>query len=170
MTCLLYTSIQINDVIYSLPTPLISFLNNGWTIAEEDAKLRLSGADEPYARYDDRQITLISAQEHRIKVTVYNTKEQTIDIAQSTVGDIYVIYGNYDFTGTNLRLPGGLMLGWSSREDVLKQYGEPDEGFEEYSVTYQKSDSATAYWNLYFDDSGYLDEVMIHNQAYYRDN
>ena len=54
-----------------------------------------------------------------------------------------MIYGNFDFAGTILRLPGGLMMGWSTREYI---------------------------WKLYFDEAGYLDKVMVHNQAYYRDN
>lgn len=45
----------------------------------------------------------------------FNTTENTISIAESTVGGIYVIYGNYDFSGTELRIPGGLMLQWSTR-------------------------------------------------------
>ena len=62
------------------------------------------------------------------------------------------------------------MLGWSTRDDVLQLYGEPDESYEEYSLTYQKDGSGTAYWVLYFDETGYLDEVMVHNQAYSRDD
>ena len=42
---------------------------------------------------------------------VYNTEEQTIDITQGIVRSVSVIYGNYEFAGTELRIPGGLMLG-----------------------------------------------------------
>ena len=163
-------AIQINDKVYSLPVPLAAFLEDGWVIAKEDAKLQLSGAEKPYEEYDHQGIRLTNAQEQSIDVTVYNTTDEPIDITQATVGAVYVIYGNYDFAGTNLRLPGGLMLGWSTREDVLKLYGGPDESFDEYSLTYRKNDSFTDYWNLYFDESGYLDEVMVHNQAYRRNN
>ena len=162
-------AIQINDKVYSLPTSLTTFLEDGWMIAGEDAKLQLAGADEPYESYESQRIRLTNAQEQSIDVTVYNTTEQTIDITQSTVGTVYVIYGNYDFSGTDLRIPGGMMLGWSTRDDVLQLYGESDESYEEYSLTYQKEDNTTAYWNLYFDESGYLNEVMVHNQAYFRD-
>ena len=37
-------------------------------------------------------------------------EEHMIPVAESTVGGIHVIYGNYDFSGTELRLPGGVML------------------------------------------------------------
>lgn len=163
-------SIQINGKTYSLPAPLSAFLEDGWIIAEEDAGLRLSGADEPYEQYESQRIRLTNAQEQSLNMTVYNTTEQSIDIAQSTVGTVYVIYGNYDFAGTNLRLPGGLMLGWATREDVLRQYGRPAESYEEYSLTYRNDELAPAYWNLDFDESGYLSEVMVHNQAYSRDH
>ena len=44
--------------------------------------------------------------------------------------DVHVIHGNYDFSGTELRLPGGLMLGWSTKENVLELYGQPNDSFE----------------------------------------
>lgn len=62
------------------------------------------------------------------------------------------------------------MLGWATREDVLRQYGRPAESYEEYSLTYRNDELAPAYWNLDFDESGYLSEVMVHNQAYSRDH
>ena len=161
-------AIQINDTVYTLPAPLTDFLENGWTIDEQDAELRLPGADEPYERYSRQGVRLVNTQKQSIEVTVYNTAGQTIDIAQGIVGDVYVIYGNYEFAGTDLRLPGGLMLGWSARESVLEKYGKPAESFEEYSLTYQ--DSAAAYWKLFFDEAGRLNEVMAHNQAYGREN
>ena len=36
------------------------------------------------------------------------------------------------------------MLGWSTREDVLKLYGQPDDSFEAYSLTYETPDPAAA--------------------------
>ena len=38
--------------------------------------------------------------EQDISVCVFNTTESTIPVAESTVGGIHVIYGNYDFSGT----------------------------------------------------------------------
>ena len=86
---------------------------------------------------------------------------------------IHVIYGNYDFSGTELRIPCGLMLGWSTREDVLKLYGQPNDSFEAtyggYSLKYEIDNPYDpASWRLGFDDSGILDDVMVHHQAYFR--
>lgn len=80
---------------------------------------------------------------------------------------------NDDFSGTELRLPGGMMLGWSTKETVLDLYGQPDDSFEstygDYILTYETDDPIDkAYWRLGFDDHGILDDVMLHHQAYFR--
>ena len=162
-------SIQINDTVYTLPVPLAAFLNDGWVISEEDVDIYLAGADSPSASYEWEWVSLTNDREQDVSVCVFNTTESAIPVAESTVGGIHVIYGNYDFSGTELRLPGGLMLGWSTREDVLELYGQPDGSFESYSLTYETDDPVDrAYWNLFFDDSGILDDVMVHHQAYSR--
>ena len=166
-------SIQINSDVYTFPTPLVDFLDDGWKLSEEDEGLFLDGADRPYASYEREWISLTNAQEQTIDVLVFNSTEDTITVAESTVGGVYVIYGNYDFSGTQLRIPGGLMLGWSTKEDVLELYGQPDKSFESvygaYSLTYQTDDPIDkAYWKLEFDASGILENVMVHHQAYFR--
>ena len=166
-------SIQINDTVYTLPVPLAAFLDDGWVISEEDAGLSLAGAEGPYASYEWEWVSLTNDHEQDISVCVFNTTESTIPVAESTVGGIHVIYGNYDFSGTELRLPGGLMLGCSTREDVLKLYGQPNDSFEAtyggYSLKYEIDDPLDpASWKLGFDDSGILDDVMVHHQAYFR--
>lgn len=162
-------SIQINDTVYTLPVPLAAFLDDGWEISEEDAGLSLAGAEGPNASYEWEWISLINDREQTVSVCAFNTTESTIPVAESTVGGIHVIYGNYDFSGTELRLPGGFMLGWSTREDVLELYGQPSDSFEAHALTYETNDSSDpASWRLGFDDSGILDNVMVHHQAYSR--
>lgn len=162
-------SIQINDTVYTLPAPLAAFLDDGWEISEEDAGLSLAGAEGPNASYEWEWISLINDREQTVSVCAFNTTESTIPVAESTVGGIHVIYGNYDFSGTELRLPGGFMLGWSTREDVLELYGQPSDSFEAHALTYETNDSSDpASWRLGFDDSGILDNVMVHHQAYSR--
>ncbi len=162
-------SIQINDTVYTLPVPLAAFLDDGWEISEEDAGLSLAGAEGPNASYEWEWISLINDREQTVSVCAFNTTESTIPVTESTVGGIHVIYGNYDFSGTELRLPGGFMLGWSTREDVLELYGQPSDSFEAHALTYETNDSSDpASWRLGFDDSGILDNVMVHHQAYSR--
>ena len=160
-------SIQINDTVYALPLPLTAFLDEGWYITEENADLQLQGLDGPSAQYEREWISLVNDMEQTISVMVYNTTEKTLPVSECIVGDISVIYGNYDFSGTQLRIPGGLMLGWSTREDVLDLYGQPYDSFETYSLTYQSDDLFSAYWHFYFNDSGYLDSIIVHRQATY---
>lgn len=162
-------SIQINDAVYTLPLPLADFLDDGWVISAEDAGLSLPGAEGPYASYEWEWVSLTNDREQTVSVCAFNPTESTIPVAESTVGGVHVIYGNYDFSGTELRLPGGLMLGWSTREDVLELYGQPSDSFEAYVLTYETNDSFDlASWRLGFDDSGILDDVMVHHQSYFR--
>lgn len=166
-------SIQINDTVYTLPVPLTAFLDNGWKISDEDAGLYLVGADSPNASYEWKWVSLTNDRKQTVSVCAFNTTESTIPVTECKVGGVHVIYGNYDFSGTELRLPGGLMLGWSTREDVLKLYGQPNDSFEAtyggYSLKYEIDDPLDpASWKLGFDDSGILDDVMVHHQAYFR--
>ena len=104
---------------------------------------------------------MTNAKEQSIDVIVYNTEEQTIDITQGIVRSVSVIYGNYEFAGTELRIPGGLMLGWSTRDDVLQLYGKPEQSYETGNLTYRKEDFTLAYWNLSFNEAGFLDRIMV---------
>ena len=163
-------SIQINDAVYTLPVPLSVFLDAGWNVSEEDANLQLPGASDPYAEYDRTWLSLTNDSDQGIDVLVYNTTEQSINITEATVGDVSIIYGNYEFAGTELRLPGGLMLGWSTRDDVLNLYGKPYTYYESGTLEYQIDNLFTGYWRFNFNDSGYLTGVMMHHQAYFREN
>lgn len=160
-------AIQINDSVYTLPQPLSDFLDDGWTFADPaDAERTLAGASEPYSDYDHISLDLVNQAEQEIDVTVYNTSEQDLPISECTVGGLYIIYGNYDFSGQQVQLPGGMMLGWSNREDVLRQYGTPSDAFEDYSLDYNVSPAHRL--NLTFTDDGILDSIMIHAQEYFR--
>lgn len=165
-------AIQINDAVYPLPVPLAAFLDDGWVISEEDAGLTLPGAPGPHASYEREWVSLTNDRGQTVSVCAFNTAESAISVAESTVGGVHVLYGNYDFSGTELRLPGGLMLGWSTRKDVLERYGQPNDSFEEtdggYRLTYEMDDPlGPASWRLGFDDAGILDDVMARHQAYF---
>ena len=108
-----------------MPTPLSTFLEAGWTMEEEYAGRQLQGADEPYESYDDISVWLTNENGQKISVSVCNTSKNAIDITQGTVGYLHVIYGNLDFSGADLQIPGGLMLGWSTKEDIAALYGRP---------------------------------------------
>lgn len=146
-------SIQINDTVYTLPVPLTAFLDNGWKISDEDAGLYLVGADSPNASYEWKWVSLTNDRKQTVSVCAFNTTESTIPVTECKVGGVHVIYGNYDFSGTELRLPGGLMLGWSTKENVLELYGQPNDSFETTygasTLTYQNDNPIDpASWRL----------------------
>ena len=160
-------SIQVNNTVYTLPLPVTAFLDDGWKISEKDAGLSLVGKKNPSASYEREWISLTNEDEQTISVLAFNATENTIPVSESIVGGIHVLYGNYDFSGTELRLPGGLMLGWSSMEDVLELYGQPTDSSEATygggRLTYETDAPVNrGYWKLGFDDSGILSDIMVH--------
>ena len=76
-------------------------------ISEEDAGLSLAGAVGPNASYEWEWISLTNDREQVVSICVFNTTESTISVAESTVGGIHVIYGNYDFPVRNYAFPVG---------------------------------------------------------------
>ena len=162
-------SIQICNQVYSVPTPLSTFLEAGWTMEEEYAGRQLQGADEPYESYDDISVWLTNENGQKISVSVCNTSKNAIDITQGTVGYLHVIYGNLDFSGADLQIPGGLMLGWSTKEDIAALYGRPYETVNDRLYTYQEEGSATSYYRLGFSEEGFLEDIAIRNLPYGRE-
>ena len=162
-------SIQICNQVYSVPTPLSTFLEAGWTMEEEYAGRQLQGADESYESYDDISVWLTNENGQKISVSVCNTSKNAIDITQGTVGYLHVIYGNLDFSGADLQIPGGLMLGWSTKEDIAALYGRPYEAVNDRLYTYQEEGSATSYYRLGFSEEGFLEDIAIRNLPYGRE-
>ena len=162
-------SIQICNQVYSVPTPLSTFLEAGWTMEEEYAGRQLQGADEPYESYDDISVWLTNENGQKISVSVCNTSKNAIDITQGTVGYLHVIYGNLDFSGADLQIPGGLMLGWSTKEDIAALYGRPYEAVNDRLYTYQEEGSGTSYYRLGFSEEGFLEDIAIRNLPYGRE-
>ena len=70
-------------------------------------------------------------------------------------------YDDYDFSGTDLILPGGIRLGWSRQADVMEAYGEPDSSEDDEEYRYTLSDRSGGYETFRFNDSGYLTGIMI---------
>ena len=162
-------AIQIDDDVYTIPCRLSDFLENGWSLSEGDPDSRLAGADQPYGEFPNRELSLTNDKEQSISVTVYNTSESSVPIEDGTVGRLSVSNGSLDFYGADLQLPGGLMLGWATVEDVIDQYGEPSDRYENYNVTYELEGAEyTKYLDLTF-YNGFLSGIVIQNHEYYRE-
>ena len=154
---------EVNGEVYHIATPVSSFLENGWTF--EEADVMIDGNDEPYGDYGSLDVTLVNEKEQEMDVTLYNPNAYDIPARDAMVGSVYIIYGDYDYIGKEFRLPGGLMLYWSTMDDVINCYGEPTE----------KTDSRLSYdgrngyetLSLSFSD-GRLNTVWIHNFPYFK--
>ena len=158
---------RICDKVYSVPLPLSDFLNDGWVLEDEYVGCQLEGADEPYEEYGEMAVDLTNEEGKEITVRVCNATDKAIDISEGTVGQIYVTYENLDFAGADLQIPGGLMLGWSTRADVKSTYGSPDENLEELAYKYADKDGATSFYRLGFSDEGFLHDIQIRNFPYH---
>ena len=162
-------AIQINDDVYTIPCKLSDFLENGWSLSEGDPDNRLAGADQPYGEFPNRDLSLTNDKEQSISVTVYNTSESSVAIEDGTVGRLSVSNGSLDFYGADIQLPGGLMLGWATAEDVINQYGDPSYRYESSSLTYEL-EGAESTKNMDLDFyNGFLRNVVIQNHEYFRE-
>ena len=162
-------AIQINDDVYTIPCKLSDFLENGWSLSEGDPDNRLAGADQPYGEFPNRDLSLTNDKEQSISVTVYNTSESSVAIEDGTVGRLSVSNGSLDFYGADIQLPGGLMLGWATAEDVINQYGDPSYRYESSSLTYElEGAESTKHMDLDF-YNGFLRNVVIQNHEYFRE-
>lgn len=162
-------AIQIDDDVYTIPCGLSDFLENGWSLSEGDPDSRLAGADQPYGEFPNRELSLTNDKEQSISVTVYNTSEASVPIEDGMVGRLSVSNGSLNFYGADLQLPGGLMLGWATVEDVIDQYGEPSDRYENYNVTYELEGAEyTKHLDLTF-YNGFLSGIAIQNHEYYRE-
>ena len=156
-------SVQINGMVYTLPMPLSTFLESGWQMEEDAAGLVLESAEGPDTYYGKESLTLTSESGQQLLVEVYNTTAAPLTVEEGTVGALRASCSNYEFSGADLILPGGLRLGWSTREDVRARYGEPDGNELDLLYTYGAAD-APGYAVYSFDDEGYLTDVSLYNQ------
>ena len=154
-------AVQINDTVYTLPTPLTTFLESGWQMEQGEAGLILEGTEDPDLYCNKEGLTLTSESGQQLRVEVYNTTAAPLAVEEGTVGALRASCGNYEFSGADLILPGGLRLGWSTREDVRARYGQPDSNELNMLYSYGVADETPGYALYTFDDEGYLTDVKL---------
>lgn len=158
---------EVNGEVYHIATPVSSFLENGWTFENEgDGEKIIVANDEPNGDYGEFDTNLISQNGQTIKVTLYNPQTYDIPAAEAIVGSVYIIYGDFDFLGNEFRLPGGLMMYWSTKDDIISCYGEPDKEYT--SMMRYEGRNGYDWETLWIDGEGRLDAVMIHNFPYFK--
>lgn len=159
--------VQANGTVYNISCPLSEFLNNRWMLSEEDSTIQLEAPKASYSEISRADVTLTSESGQELSVIVFNDSDTSISIEDGTVGCLYAFNGNYDFSGDDLQFPGGLKMGWSTREDVINQYGEPSKSYDSSSLSYEVEDfESTKYWKFTFNNSGFIRSVRVQNHEY----
>ena len=157
-------AIQINNNVYQLPLPMSALLADGWTYDDPaDSQIILKGVDEWNTYDQENHITLTNGRDQKLSVSVINTAREDIPMEKAVVRGLYVHNSNLDYAGTDVILPGGLMIYWNTYEDVIARYGQPSDPqmAEEGMLCYQTGEDSRLL--LTFDDDHFLDSISIEN-------
>lgn len=100
------------DVLYRLPAPVQSFLDQKWEVLEEESDAWVGGGSYGY-------ITLAKDGE-KVYIVVYNYSEETMEVKNCFVT---TLYGDLDTTKVPIEVAGGVRLGMSEAE-FLEAAGE----------------------------------------------
>ena len=157
-------AIQINSKVYQLPLPMSALLADGWTYDDPaDSQIILKGVDEWNTYVQENHITLTNGRDQKLSVSVINTAREDIPMEKAVVRGLYVNNSNLDYAGTDVILPGGLMIYWNTYEDVIARYGHPSDPqmSEDGMLCYQTGEDSRLL--LTFDNDHFLDGISIEN-------
>lgn len=157
-------AIQINSKVYQLPLPMSALLADGWTYDDPaDSQIILKGVDEWNTYDQENHITLTNGRDQKLSVSVINTAREDIPMEKAVVRGLYVNNSNLDYAGTDVILPGGLMIYWNTYEDVIARYGHPSDPqmSEDGMLCYQTGEDSRLL--LTFDNDHFLDGISIEN-------
>ena len=108
-------SVNVHDTTITLYQPLSSILNKkNWTMEEDAQTVSSKESERVYLKYKG---------EDAITISVYNAKEETIDIEDALIQQIDV--DSYDLNTDQVGLPKDLKLGSATFADMLEAYGSP---------------------------------------------
>lgn len=110
--------IQLNDVVYVMPSSLSEFVENGWEI-EEDGEL------EP----NQRTMSIVAGNgEARVYFQLVNTEANVLPFAECRVGAVSVDTHQAE-EGAAIVLPKNIAIG-SNYEEVIEAYGEASDLYD----------------------------------------
>ena len=152
-------AIELDGEVYTLPTDIGAFLQNGWTyLHQDDEDIILKGMQDPYDIYPYENINLINADGHIISLTIYNSCTEEISLQDGIVGEI-ADGMDLNVNATECRLPGGFIPGWSRAGEVRSFYdGEEVPVIESLHYYLDEGREVT----ILLDD-GFIDHVTISN-------
>lgn len=115
----------IDGVHYSFPCPFDELTRNGWTLKGEDEKLKSNQYGLVYFE---------KAGYENLMGYAYNCYSSARTVSQCYIGGFQLEDG-YKAPAAPGELPGGIVLGASSMDDVLSAYGEPSRRYDGSSYT-----------------------------------
>ncbi len=148
--------LQIDDEVYRFPMSYSSFANCGWSCDGME-----SGTMEPwnYERY------LFYRGEECCSAYLLNLSDDTISLDACTIGGMVVEEHDWEDSGSKISLPGDLVRGASTGEDIVAAYGMPDELCEGslYTIYVYREDSNREVELEVYNKTGFLENIRIEN-------
>lgn len=152
--------VKIGDDIYQFPMTYADFTAKGWA---------LGNSDDPQTSVGSNSYGSVSFYNGQNKVygTVFNLGINAVPLEECLIGGVDIEKGDYgvNLDNTPVELPGGIVMGQSTLEDVKAAYGDPSDTYEGdlYDQLTYKKDSYE-YIRLYvYKESGVLEEADFQN-------
>lgn len=150
----------INETVFHLPQTLGEWKENGWSYERAGSEEMLDG--DSFLEGET-----LKREEHELTVDIVNLDGEKQQLGACSVGGVTL--ENTDKDDMVYQLPGKIILGESTLDDVLDAYGEPNDQYEEKDwiyVTYEYGIYKKV--DLVFDiEEELLEKVVLKN---YRDS
>lgn len=149
--------ISIDGIIYELPMPYSEFISQGWQGAYVPTHIASGSSD--YATFE------LDGVECTILITNYGLTEAPIE--ECFVMGINITSDDFDATGHEILLAGGIKLLEATEDDVRKAFGAPEYLYDgdDYTALDYAGDSWDDGMDLEFNLDGKLRTISMANSA-----
>lgn len=126
--------VQFMGDLYQLPAPVSAFVDNGWTIMDQE--------EGTYAAGDGLEFIDMMKDNQTVRFSVYNYTENAVLLENCFVEELS--FGTYDPEVMDLRLPGDVTLGMDKSQlmSMAEEQGYLCEEDGDYLTIYQNEDTA----------------------------
>lgn len=151
---------KIDDTFYQLPMTFDDFTETGWTLSSStDPEESISTSS--YA------ITTFNNGKDSLSADMINLGINAIPVSQCLVGGISIEGTGFgiDLTAKTVELPGGIVMGQSTLDDIIAAYGNPSDTYESdlYTKVSYEQDSYEKVELYVYKEDGTLKEVDMRN-------
>lgn len=153
--------IQVDGVVYTLPSPINQLIENGWE-ARDDMDFEL----EPFTYTN---FAMIKDDVTKYPALLNNSETETKPASECEIGGFEFVLEDAE-NGISVVLPGGLSFG-ATYDEIVAAYGEPDSRFQERedgtagNIEYNGQTNnlgESSYWFFFFDEeTGGLNEIRV---------